>query len=131
MKTTLFALLTSATLLFLSACQDDRQTGKTTENPTQNTAKESTPAPKAKTAEDQPASTASVSPHPGEALHSEHCARCHDPDFYTRPDRKVNSKEKLTSMVRMCDSNLGTGLFDEDMDNIADFLDTSYYKFPK
>lgn len=77
--------------------------------------------------------TAKADAHPGMALHEENCAACHmrahDEAFYTRPDRKMESLKQLQGMVRMCDANLGTQLFDEDMEQIADYLNTAFYKF--
>jgi mono/diheme cytochrome c family protein len=73
--------------------------------------------------------------HDGKALHEKYCAGCHmiphDATFYQRPERKTQSYEKLQGMVRFCDANLGTQLFDEDMTAIGDYLNDTYYKFPK
>ena len=73
--------------------------------------------------------------HPGKALHDESCSSCHiadhDAAFYTRADRKITSYDGLQSMVRMCDANLGTKLFDEDMTEIGNYLNQAYYKFPE
>ncbi len=73
--------------------------------------------------------------HPGKAMHDESCLNCHigdhDEKFYTKKNRRVKDLAGLGSMVRMCDANLGTSLFDEDMDEITDYLNHSYYKFPK
>lgn len=90
---------------------------------------EETPQKEVVAKEEKPAA------HPGMELHEEHCSNCHksphDKAFYTREDRKVQSYEKLQGMVRMCDSSLGTQLFDEDMEQIGDYLNTSFYKFSK
>ena len=71
--------------------------------------------------------------HPGKALHDESCLKCHVKDhneaFYTRNDRKMTSYKGLQSMIRMCDANLGTSLFDEDMEEIGKYLNETYYKF--
>ena len=52
----------------------------------------------------------------GKALHDESCLKCHIKDhneaFYTRDNRKMASYKGLQSMVRMCDANLGTQLFE-------------------
>jgi len=73
--------------------------------------------------------------HPGKQIHDENCLSCHKVDhdaaFYTRKDRKTKSLKRLQSMVKMCDARMGTSLFDEDMENIGNFLNDSYYKFPK
>lgn len=67
--------------------------------------------------------------HPGQTLHQENCIACHDSSVYTREDRRVGSFPKLLSQVRLCDANLGTSLFDEDIDHIADYLNKEFYKF--
>jgi mono/diheme cytochrome c family protein len=71
----------------------------------------------------------------GKALHDESCLKCHIKDhneaFYTREGRKMTSYKGLQSMVRMCDANLGTQLFDEDMEEIGKYLNDNYYKFPE
>ncbi len=73
--------------------------------------------------------------HPGKALHDESCLTCHlgnhDEKFYTRENRRVKDYKGLGTMVKMCDANLGTALFDEDMEEITNYLNDSFYKFPK
>ena len=73
--------------------------------------------------------------HPGKAIHDESCLNCHkgnhDEKFYTREGRSVKDLKRLGTMVKMCDANLGTSLFDEDMEDITNYLNDSFYKFPK
>jgi cytochrome c553 len=57
------------------------------------------------------------------------CTRCHDSGVYTRQDRRVTSLKGLDSQVRMCDANLGTGLFDDDIAAVVGYLNQNYYKF--
>ena len=64
----------------------------------------------------------------GEFLQSQ-CTRCHDDSVYTRPDRRVDSLKRLDSQVRMCDANIGTKLFDDDIAAVVDYLNTHYYRF--
>ncbi|MEE9445102.1 MAG: cytochrome c [Cocleimonas sp.] len=82
-----------------------------------------------------PLSVQAKDEHAGKALHDENCLTCHkgnhDEAFYTRKDRKTKDYKRLQSMVRMCDARMGTSLFDEDMIDIGNFLNESYYKFPK
>lgn len=68
--------------------------------------------------------------HPGKALHDANCISCHDSGVYTRADRSMKDFPMLAGQVRRCDANLGTRLFDEDMDNIAAYLNAAYYQFP-
>lgn len=69
--------------------------------------------------------------HPGKAIHDANCISCHDSGVYTRADHKMTDFTMLSAQVRRCDANLGTKLFDEDMDKVAAFLNETYYKFPK
>jgi hypothetical protein len=61
----------------------------------------------------------------------EKCSGCHDSNIYTRENRRVDSLSRLNSQVRMCDAQLGTGLFDEDITAIVNYLNDSYYRFDK
>ena len=73
--------------------------------------------------------------HPGKAIHNENCLNCHignhDEKFYTRENRSIKDLKGLGSMVKMCDANLGTALFDEDMEEVTKYLNENFYKFPK
>ena len=59
------------------------------------------------------------------------CVACHDSTVYTREDRRVKSLERLESQVRMCDANLGTKLFDDDLLAVVAYLNDNYYHFEK
>lgn len=65
----------------------------------------------------------------GQQLHDANCVKCHDSGVYTREDRFVGNKDALTTQVQRCNVNLGTQWFDEDVADVADFLNTNYYKF--
>lgn len=67
----------------------------------------------------------------GEALHQANCSKCHGTDIYTKADRKVTSFKALASRVAMCDANIGSQLFPEDLDKITTYLNDNFYKFPK
>jgi len=77
--------------------------------------------------------------HPGKEIHDEGCLSCHkgtkgrdhDAAFYMREDRKTKDYKRLHTMVQMCDSRMGTAMFDEDMQLVTDYLNDTYYKFPK
>jgi hypothetical protein len=65
------------------------------------------------------------------------CETCHQEkvygplgSIYLRKDRKVTSWAKLKSQVAACNSMLNIGLFPEDEENIAAFLNETYYKLP-
>lgn len=73
----------------------------------------------------------------GEQLHEENCVTCHHPKaegdhshLYTREEgRRANDLAGLESMVRMCDTNLNTGWFDDEIENVTAYLNKTYYKF--
>ncbi len=70
-----------------------------------------------------------IDAHPGKLLHDANCISCHDASVYTRSDHKVMNFDQLSAQVRRCDANLGTGLFDEEMDQVAQYLNKAYYQF--
>lgn len=119
------ALLSVTTLcaaLLLSACGE--KAASTAASPEQKAAPTAAaPAPAAQQA-------AASGEQTGKALHDANCISCHDSGVYTRADRKITSLEALAGQVRRCDANLGTQLFDEDMDKITAYLNETYYKFP-
>jgi hypothetical protein len=41
----------------------------------------------------------------------------------------VKSRNGLTSQVRRCELSLGLKWFDEDVDNVAGYLNQQFYKF--
>ena len=50
---------------------------------------------------------------------------------YLRKDRKVTTPAKLKAQVALCNSELNLGLFPEDEEHIAAYLNQTYYKFAK
>jgi hypothetical protein len=65
------------------------------------------------------------------------CETCHQEKvygpvgtIYLRQDRKVTSWAKLKSQVAACNTMLNTGLFPEEEEHIAAFLNETYYKLP-
>jgi hypothetical protein len=75
----------------------------------------------------------------GESLHQETCLECHSPrvedgdhsTLYTRENRRVKDFAGLESMVRMCDSNLKIGWFDDEIMDVVAYLNQTYYHFPQ
>lgn len=65
----------------------------------------------------------------GDELHFEHCTGCHDSSVYTRENRNVQSKARLGTQVRFCRDNLGLTWFDDEVDNVIEFLNQRYYHF--
>ena len=65
----------------------------------------------------------------GKALTDENCTACHGTEVYTREDRRVTSRPKLSSQVRQCELQLGLQWFDEDVENTAEYLNKAFYHF--
>jgi len=72
----------------------------------------------------------------GEALHKDHCIACHasltggNPDsLYTRKDRRVTTLQGLKKQVKRCELSLGLRWFDDDVANVAGYLNERYYHF--
>ena len=65
----------------------------------------------------------------GDKLHADKCTRCHDSAVYTRENKRVNTLPKLGKQVRFCKDNLGIAWFDEEVNDVVDFLNTKYYHF--
>ena len=129
------SLLLIVSLSLLSACEADNTSEKNTNTPASNAASATDNSPtiattpvSATVTSAEPAATESDNSD-AESLHSENCTRCHGTDVYTRSDRKVTSLEALGAQVRMCDSQLETQLFPEDMEKLTQYLNTMYYKF--
>ena len=49
--------------------------------------------------------------------------------IFTRPERKVKDAQALVKMVRFCVSQTGAGIFPEDIEPIAAYLNREFYKF--
>ncbi len=72
-----------------------------------------------------------LDPDAGKALVDENCYRCHGSEVYTRKDRMVKNISGLTKQVRRCDSIIGTGWFDDEIDNAAAHLNRDFYHLKK
>lgn len=69
-------------------------------------------------------------PHPGKELHdSTDCMKCHAAKPYD--PQKTTSYPKLVKTVAFCNENLNAGLFDDEVEQIADYLNETYYHHPK
>lgn len=84
------------------------------------------------------AAPAAGDPAEGRKLVESKCEQCHHNKtmgdakaIYLRKDRKVTSWEKLKAQVAACNTQLNLGLFPEDEEHIAAFLNQAYYKFPQ
>jgi len=65
----------------------------------------------------------------GKALVDGNCTKCHDERIYTRPDRRVTTLDGLNKQVRRCELSLGLKWFDEDINDVAAYLNQTYYHF--
>ena len=73
----------------------------------------------------------------GATLHGEQCIACHASrfgnngnDIYTREKRRVSSLPGLQKQVNRCKNNLQITWFDEDVADVVEHLNNTYYKFP-
>jgi hypothetical protein len=62
-------------------------------------------------------------------LLDEHCIKCHGSEVYTRPDRKVTTRDGLDRQVRRCETVLQLRWFEDDITEVARYLDRHYYHF--
>jgi cytochrome c553 len=66
----------------------------------------------------------------GATLHAEHCMKCHDSGVYTREDRRISDLEGLRKQVKRCELSLDLTWFDEQVEDVVHYLNSTYYKFP-
>jgi mono/diheme cytochrome c family protein len=62
------------------------------------------------------------------ALYETNCLKCHGPEVYLRPDRKVTSYDALGRQVRRCETALGLRWFDEEIADVTAYLNEKFYK---
>lgn len=74
----------------------------------------------------------------GKALYSKDCMSCHrsiaggdGSSLFTRPNRHVTSLGGLDKQVKRCRANTGLSLSDNQLKDIVDYLNATYYKFAK
>lgn len=65
----------------------------------------------------------------GKQLVEQQCTKCHDASVYTREDHFVTSKQALAEQVRRCSLNAGEQWSDEDIADVVDYLNATFYKF--
>ncbi|MGV6808561.1 MAG: c-type cytochrome [bacterium] len=130
MKATSLLAITTIMGLLATGCNDT--TEKTTPpDATVNTTTETTSPAEANKASPSTTTDTTTDGESGEALHQANCSGCHGTEVYTREARQVTSLTGLASRVAMCDANLETQLFPEDLEKITTYLNDSFYKFPK
>ncbi len=65
----------------------------------------------------------------GKTLHNENCLRCHNETLYTREKRIVNSFDELRTRIRDCELMAELTWFDEEIDDVAAYLNNAFYRF--
>lgn len=65
----------------------------------------------------------------GNDLHFEHCTGCHDETVYTRSERKIRDLAQLGRQVRFCKDAVGATWFDDEVDDVIEYLNATYYRF--
>ncbi|BCN93423.1 hypothetical protein THMIRHAM_12080 [Thiomicrorhabdus immobilis] len=69
-------------------------------------------------------------PHPGKVLlDAANCMKCHSSKPYN--PQKTTSYPKLVAAVSFCNENLNTGMFEDEVEQVADYLNQTYYHHPK
>ncbi len=74
----------------------------------------------------------------GKKLYEQNCVACHarmvggdGSTLFSRPDRRVNTLAGLGKQVRRCRDNLGLTWFDDQVNDVVDYLNATYYKLSK
>lgn len=65
----------------------------------------------------------------GDDLHFTNCTGCHDESVYTRENRRVSSLPRLGTQVRFCKDSLGLTWFDDEVEDVIEYLNKTYYHF--
>jgi mono/diheme cytochrome c family protein len=67
----------------------------------------------------------------GQALYENHCRECHESLAHTRDGRHVASLDALRARVASWSVHSGLGWSDEDVDDVADYLNRQFYRLTK
>lgn len=65
----------------------------------------------------------------GKDLYEKNCTRCHSTEVFTREDRGIKSLESLKTRVKQCTAAAEVKWVDEDIKNVANYLNKNFYKF--
>ncbi len=65
----------------------------------------------------------------GKALHAQKCMSCHKLEVYQRTGRKVKTLAALKARVAGCARMNRTGWSDQQIRQVIDYLNRSFYKF--
>ncbi|UHD16185.1 c-type cytochrome [Thiocapsa bogorovii] len=64
-------------------------------------------------------------------LYEDNCLSCHGSEIFTREGRMVTSLDGLERQVQRCETALGLRWFDEDIKDVATYLNQNYYNFER
>ena len=67
---------------------------------------------------------------PGELLYSTHCIACHTAQIHWRAKKRVLDWTSLKAEVRRWAGNAGLGWSDEEIAEVARYLNATIYRFP-
>lgn len=80
--------------------------------------------------------TADADVERGMALHEANCISCHasrygndGTEMYTRPNHRIKDPAGLRKQVNFCKDNLGLTWFDDEVDDVAEYLNKTFYQF--
>lgn len=65
----------------------------------------------------------------GKRLYEAGCVRCHNSEIFTRPDRKIKTLEGLKKRVHQCVLMAQLPWFDEEIDDVIEYLNVYFYNF--
>lgn len=65
----------------------------------------------------------------GKALYDANCFKCHNTAIHTRPNSIILSLTALKNRVRFCETNAKLTWTDPQIDDVATYLNNSFYKF--
>jgi mono/diheme cytochrome c family protein len=72
----------------------------------------------------------------GKKLLNEQCVSCHaarfgnnGADIYTRENRRIHDLDGLRKQVNRCKDNLSITWFDDDVNDVVEYLNATYYHF--
>ncbi|MDG6772984.1 hypothetical protein QCB45_01470 [Thiomicrorhabdus sp. ZW0627] len=69
-------------------------------------------------------------PHPGKVLLDKgQCMKCHEAKPFD--PQKTKDYPQLVKAVNFCNVNLNTGFWDEEVEELADYLNQKYYHYEK
>ncbi|NPA72759.1 MAG: hypothetical protein GXO35_08020 [Gammaproteobacteria bacterium] len=72
----------------------------------------------------------SADPHPGQALETAaNCLKCHASQPYD--PSKTKDWPALVKVVQFCNDNLNSGMFEDEVEELADYLNEKHYHYAK